>query len=128
MIDALYEFVETAEDYPKSGIVTVYENMIQFSGHDVQYKEHKTSAVKDLFSLLEKQGYFKQGTGDQYNVTGELSKFYAEGIFVRSKGCSRKLMMSLKKTWLILPIFKANGLKNLGCRLPVIPLNQSRKQ
>ena len=114
MIDALYEFVETAEDYPKSGIVTVYENMIQFSGHDVQYKEHKTSAVKDLFSLLEKQGYFKQGTGDQYNVTGELSKFYAEGIFVEEQRMFKEAYDEFKENLVNFANIQSQWIEELG--------------
>ena len=115
MIDALYEFVETVENYPKSGIVTVYENMIQFSGHDVKYKEHhKMSAVKDLFLLLEKQGYVKHGTGDQYNVTGELSKFDAKGIFVEEQRVFKEAYGEFKENLVNFANIQSQWIEELG--------------
>ena len=115
MIDTLYEFVEIMENYPKSGIVTVYENMIQFSGHDVKYKEHhKMSAVKDLFLLLEKQGYVKHGTGDQYNVTGGLSKFYAEGIFVEEQRVFKEAYDEFKENLVNFANIQSQWIEELG--------------
>ena len=123
MIDALYEFVETMEDYSKPMEVTVNKNNISFSGngveykklgHDVEYKEHQTSAVKDLILLLEEQGYLGRRTENQYDVIGRLSKFDAKGIFVEEQRVFKEAYDEFKENLVNFANIQSQWIEELG--------------
>ena len=120
MIDALYEFVETVEDYPKLGKVTADKSKISLSEQGVEYKveeykEHyKMPAVMDLFLLLEKQGYFKHSTGNQYDVIGRLSKFDAKGIFVEEQRVFKEAYDEFKENLVNFANIQSQWIEELG--------------
>ncbi len=120
MIDALYEFVETVEDYPKLGKVTADKSKISLSEQGVEYKveeykeRYKMSAVMDLFLLLEKQGYFKHSTGNQYDVIGRLSKFDAKGIFVEEQRVFKEAYDEFKENLVNFANIQSQWIEELG--------------
>ena len=72
------------------------------------------SAVMDLFLLIEKQGYFKHGTENQYYVIGKVSKFDTKGIFVEEQRVFKEAYDEFKENLVNFANIQSQWIEELG--------------
>ena len=84
MLDAMYDAAARAESLHGKAI-TAGDKLAFADGDPAGYPPHAASAVRDLLSLLYKQGYLKREAEGSYLVVGRLAKFDPAGIFVEEE-------------------------------------------